>query len=502
MGVMEGLTELRSYGGTVRTIGLSDEQLRGFVDDPQLLRAVEEAVARHATLRGDATMAELLAGDEAPLIERVQADYCNFYDAASVNPYIALAARGPWLVTTHGAVLHDSGGYGMLGMGHAPQPVLDTMHTPWVMANVMTPSFSHLRFAEALKREVGHARADGCPFHRFLAMNSGSEAVTVATRISDVLAKEKAKGRTVKFLSQRGAFHGRTGRPAQASDSSLPRYRQHLHSFAERDNLITVPPNDVAALERAFAEAEADGVFIEMMLIEPVMGEGNPGMAMTRAFYDAARRLTVEHGSLLLVDSIQAGLRATGSLSVVDYPGFEDAEAPDMETYSKALNAGQYPMSILALNERAAGWFRRGIYGNTMTTNPRALEVATTVLESITPALRANVRERGIEFVAKLEALKREFPHLITQVQGTGLLVSCELVPEIEVVGFGGIEEHCRVHGMGVIHGGKNALRFTPHFAITSKELDLVCDILRNALQAFDVALNTQAVREQTPTLA
>ena len=35
-------------------------------------------------------------------------------------------------------------------------------------------------------------------------------------------------------------------------------------------------------------------------------------------------------------------------------PGFEGFEAPDMETYSKALNAGQYPLSVLAVNARAA----------------------------------------------------------------------------------------------------------------------------------------------------
>lgn len=494
MGVIEGLNELRSYGGTVRTVGLTDEQLAPFHEDARLVQAVDEALERHRLLRQDPVAAELLAGDEAVAIERVQRDYCNFYDDPSVNPYVALAARGPWLVTAHVAVLHDSGGYGMLGMGHGPEAVIDTMAQPWVMANVMTPSFAHLRLAEALKSEVGHSRGS-CPFHRFLAMNSGSEAVTVACRVSDVLAKEQANGREVKFLALKGAFHGRTGRPAQASDSSLPRYREHLQTFATRDNLITVPPNDVAALEAAFAKAERDGVYIEMMLIEPVMGEGNPGMAMSRAFYDAARRLTREHGCLLLVDSIQAGLRATGSLSVVDYPGFQDAEAPDLETYSKALNAGQYPLSILAMNERATASFRRGIYGNTMTANPRALEVATTVLNQVTPALRANIRERGLELVEKLKGLQAEFPHLITKVQGTGLLVSCELVPAITVVGYGGIEEHCRRHGMGVIHGGKNALRFTPHFAITSRELELVCDVLRRALEAFQVDAGTSRVQ-------
>jgi 4-aminobutyrate aminotransferase-like enzyme len=39
-----------------------------------------------------------------------------------------------------------------------------------------------------------------------------------------------------------------------------------------------------------------------------------------------------------------------------------------------------------------------------------------------------------------------------------------------------------RLNGIGVIHGGKNALRFTPHFAITSDEVDLVVDGVRKSL--------------------
>ena len=84
------------------------------------------------------------------------------------------------------------------------------------------------------------------------------------------------------------------------------------------------------------------------------MGEGDPGRAVPPDFYAVARELTKAHGTFLLIDSIQAGLRAHGVLSIVDYPGFENLEAPDMETYSKALNGGQYPLSVLAVNERAA----------------------------------------------------------------------------------------------------------------------------------------------------
>src|SRR3546814_9495923 len=79
-----------------------------------------------------------------------------------------------------------------------------------------------------------------------------------------------------------------------------------------------------------------------------------------------------------------------------------------METYSKALNAGQYPLSVLAVNERAAGLYRKGVYDNTMTTNPRAMDVAVAVLDGITPELRTNIRERGAEFVNKLNTLRSE----------------------------------------------------------------------------------------------
>jgi acetylornithine/succinyldiaminopimelate/putrescine aminotransferase len=212
------------------------------------------------------------------------------------------------------------------------------------------------------------------------------------------------------------------------------------------------------------------------------MGEGDPGRAVPPEFYAVARELTKAHGTFLLIDSIQAGLRAHGVLSIVDYPGFENLEAPDMETYSKALNGGQYPLSVLAVNERAAKVYAKGTYGNTMTTNPRAMDIATTVLNSLTPEIRANIRGKGQEALDKLNALKAELGGLITKVQGTGLLFSCELDPSFKCYGANSTEEYMRERGIGVIHGGTNSLRFTPHFGITSPEMDLMISHIRLAL--------------------
>lgn len=484
--VLEQLNAIRSAAGERHTVGLDDNTVCQFVSkDETLVEAVNLATKEFKSL--NAEFPELMKLGELEQIAEIEGHLVNFYADDTVNPYVSMAAYGPWIVTTKGAVLHDNGGYGMLGFGHVPEPIIAAMTKPQVMANVMTPSIAQLRLAEALDREIGQTRSDGCPFTHYLAMNSGSESVSVATRISDVNAKLMTDeggphaGKPVKKMSLAGGFHGRTGRPAQFSDSCHGSYSKYLATFRDVE-LIKVAPNDIDQLRAAFAHADANGYFIEAFFMEPVMGEGNPGVAITPEFYAVARELTKEHGTVLLVDSIQAGLRTTGYLSVIDSPGFQDLEAPDMETYSKALNAGQYPLSILALTEKATGLYRKGIYGNTMTANPRAMDIGSAVLEMVTPEIRRNIVERGEEFVTKLKALGEELDGAITKVEGTGLLFSCELDPRYKAYGSGSAEEFMRMQGIGVIHGGENSLRFTPHFSVTSAEVDLIVDHVRNAV--------------------
>jgi len=484
------LLDIRENSGEPDTTGILDSEITNFLSlDKKLSIAIDEAHSYHLKLRKE--MGTILLKNEKKLVEELQSGYINFYAPATVNPYVAIAGKGPWIITAYGSVLHDNGGYGMLGAGHGPEKVIDTMSGNWVMANVMTPSFSQRRLVERLRKELGHTRGD-CPFSHFICMNSGSESVTVSLRIADANSNtltspgSRHEGKEIKLLAIEQGFHGRTDRPAQLSHSCKDSYDKNLASFRDRDNLYLVPPNDVDALRRAFTEADKNNDFIELMAIEPVQGEGNPGQCITREFYDEARKLTKEHGSLLLVDSIQAGIRGQGCLSIIDYEGFQDCEVPDLETWSKAMNAGQYPLSVLGMNKRASEIYVTGIYGNTMTTNPRALETAITVLDNINPQLRQNIKDRGIEFVEKLNILFEEFPEYITKVQGTGLLCSIELRPDVlPVIGFEAVEPWCRRRGLGVIHGGKNALRFTPHFEITSEEIDLIIKIVREAIITF-----------------
>ena len=488
------LHSIRNRTGRSSTSGLPDDVILSFIDaDPSLKIAIDEADLSFDSLCMESGI-DMEAIDEDSLIHTLQSDFVNFYSAATVNPYVAISARGPWIITSHGAVIHDNGGYGMLGMGHGPDDVISSMQKNWVMANVMTASFSQKRLADRLKKEIGHTR-EKCPFDRFICMNSGSESMTVGMRISDVNALKmtgpggRHEGKPSRMIAIERAFHGRTDRPAQISHSCKDGYDRNLNTFQNRDNLSLIPANDIQALREVFEQAERDDVFIELLAIEPVQGEGAPGLCIDRDFYDEARRLTREHGSMLIIDSVQAGIRGQGCLSIVDYEGFQDSEAPDMEAWSKAINAGQFPLSVVGMTAEVAELYVTGIYGNTMTTNPRALETAIAVLDRITPDLRQNIRQRGKEFVEGLEVIMDEFPEAILSVQGTGLLVCAELDPNFfPVVGHDKVEMWCRKNGLGVIHGGLNALRFTPHFAITTEEIDMILKIVRNAIINFSTA--------------
>ena len=490
-GASEAFKELcwiRSQHKFTATASLADKAILEFLSfDKNLREAVFLAAKRFPQIQAqDSSLTGLSEGE---LVTKLQEGILNFYSTDSVSPYVPLAAKGPWIVTFHGGVIFDSGGYGMLGFGYNPDFLQAAISTDLTMANVMTASFSQKKMLNALRKNIGINRE--CPYARFIFMNSGSESNCVAARISDAHTKAitaagaRHSGKKVKFLGLQGGFHGRTYRAAQLSNSSYPNYSKYLASFAENELLITVEPNNPEALKAAFAEAEKNNTYFEAMFIEPVMGEGRAGFAVSPEFYHLARKLCSENETLLIVDSIQAGLRTNGVLSIVDYPGFEKLEAPDMETFSKAINAGQFPLSVLALSAKAAEMYKPGLYGNTMTGNPRGLEIGSAILNHMSSDITGNIRSVGAYFLEKVQDLKKANPDIIKEVMGQGLLVSVQLAESHPIEGIGGVENKLRLKGINVIHASGNRLRFTPWFNLSRTECDLIIQKLSEVIADF-----------------
>ena len=215
------LQEMRDFGGAAQSPGLRDEVIQSFLSEREDLGlAIERGYARFLELQE--SRPDYVALDEQEQVRQAHAGLTNFYAEDAVNPYVAVGGAGPWIVTLKGAVIYDCGGYGMLGLGHAPPAVLEAMNQPHVMANIMTASPNKLDFVEHLRAEIGHTRPDGFPYKSFLCLNSGSEAMSVAARITDINTKNltdpgcRHEGRKVHGLTLTGSFHGRTDRPARS----------------------------------------------------------------------------------------------------------------------------------------------------------------------------------------------------------------------------------------------------------------------------------------------
>ena len=462
--------------------GLSRHLLDSFQHDTHL---------RIATRRAQRILKD--RAKEPVSLYSIQGNVLQFYNKDACLPFEPIAAKGPWMVTSEGLTVYDVGGYGMLGFGHNPSWALEVLKKPHVMANVMTPSHHQLNFTRMLTNTIGHTRdiesdnAEVCPYSKFAFLNSGSEAMELALRIADIRHGNETFNDTTSttgmptYVVLQNAFHGRTTQAARISHSSRKTYLQNLRSVAHpsQTRLYTVPVNNVQALHQTFNDMERRGHQVDAMIIEPVMGEGNPGVAVECKFYRAARQRTRAMGVPLIVDSVQAGLRTTGHLSCVDYPELRSELAPDMEVFSKAIGVGQFPLSVLACSHDIAKNIPVGIYGNTMTGNPKAMELGYETLRRIDNTLIGHVQKAGELFKHTLEEIGKERQDVVEDVTGTGLLLALHLRSSTNVLD---VEHRCRLNGLNVIHGGQNALRFTPWLNIDAKEIHLVSEVVKEAL--------------------
>ena len=394
--------------------------------------------------------------------DKLQEGYSNFYHKDTIQPWAAVYAKGPWITTNSNKVVYDTGGYGMLGLGHNPDSILSALSKEQVMANIMTPNKVHETFWHGIKGELKS-------YEKIVCLNSGSEVNSYAMRIANIHDHPNPVR-----ISMKGSFHGRTDKPAQVSNSSLSKYQKYLSDYSKPMNNYTIEVNNCTHAKEIFETIKQRGEFPEITLIEPVQGEGNPGVQLSPEFYSTLRQLTKDAGGLLLADSVQSGWRCTGQLSITNYPHFSNLDPPDMETFSKAIHAGQFPLSVLAINKTLADNFAFGLYGNTMTANPRALEVGAAVQGEMNEYIRDNIRSQGMYFLKELGVLANKYDCL-THATGKGLLLALHLEKNCPVLL---VERELRKRGLNVIHGGENALRFTPWFYISKEEIDFIMEML------------------------
>lgn len=234
--------------------------------------------------------------------------------------------------------LHLNGGTYNLGHRH-PEVLAELLRLLETLdvGNHHFPSPARADLAEAL------ARLTPGDLHDSVFVPSGSEANDLAIRIA-----RHATGRR-KVVALAAAYHGRTGLSAAAGQDDTARY----FGSAYPDEFVTVPFDDLDAMERALAGRDVAAVLMETIPATygfPVPSDGYlPGVA----------RLCRDTGTLYVADEVQTGLGRTGHLWGIEAWGVE----PDMLVTGKGLSGGLYPVSAVVMTRAVGAWLAEQGWG-------------------------------------------------------------------------------------------------------------------------------------------
>jgi len=213
------------------------------------------------------------------------------------EPLFIERGEGAWLVDADGKRYVDYvGSWGPMILGHAH---------PAVLAAVKAAVDKGLGFGAptAIETTMADRICDLVPSIEMVRMvNSGTEATMSAIRLARAYT-----GRD-KILKFEGCYHGH-------SDSLLVKAGSGALTLgvptspgvpvALAEHTMTVPYNDLASVEEAFAHV---GHQIACIIVEPVAGNMNC-IPPAPGFLDGLRRLCDDHGALLIFDEVMTGFR-------------------------------------------------------------------------------------------------------------------------------------------------------------------------------------------------
>ncbi len=382
--------------------------------------------------------------------------------------FIPVRGEGSRVWDQQGRMYIDfASGVAVTALGHCHPAIVRALEEQarrlWHVSNWFTNEPA-LRLAQRL---VDATFAD-----RVFFCNSGAEANEAALKLARRYAHDRHGPQKMRVVSTLNAFHGRTlftvtaGGQAKYSSGFGPNPAGFTH----------VPYNDVAALEAEFAKHGAE---ICAVILEPMQGEGGmtPG---TPAFLGAARRLTKEHGALLILDEIQSGMGRTGAL----FSYLQKGVIPDILTSAKGLGGG-FPIGALLTTAEVASAFSVGVHGTTYGGNPLACAVAGAVFDVInTTEVLDGVKARHALFMEGLKAINAR-RRVFADLRGEGVWLGCELDARwrgraMDVLKAAGDA------GLLVLVAGPDVVRLAPSLVIS---LDEILEGLSRLETALDRAL-------------
>ena len=356
-------------------------------------------------------------------------------------------------------------GYSALNQGHCHPALVKAM-----VEQAQKLTLTSRAFHSDLLGEFEEYITQFFGYDKVLAMNSGVEAVETALKLARRWAYD-VKGivpNEAKIITVEENFHGRTINVI--SFSTDPTSQAGFGPFVP--GYVTIPYNDLAALEVALKDSN-----VAAFLVEPIQGEAGvfvPDEGYLRGAYELCNAANV----LFMADEIQTGLARTGKMLACDHENVR----PDILILGKALSGGMMPVSAVLADDEIMLTIKPGEHGSTYGGNPLACKVAMAALKVLKDEnLAENAEKQGDYFRRQIEDLNSPFIKLI---RGKGLLNAIVIDHPMPDAAWNLCLE-LKENGLLAkpTHGDK--IRFAPPLLITKEQIDECVEIIRKSLHVL-----------------
>ena len=390
------------------------------------------------------------------------------YGAHNYHPLPVVLDRGegPFVWDVEGKRYYDFlSAYSAVNQGHCHPKIIGALTEQAAKLTLTSRAFFNSvlgEYEEYVTKYFG--------YDKVLPMNTGAEGDETALKLCRKWAYlvKGIKENQAKIIVCEGNFHGRT--ITIVSMSTDPDARKDYGPFTP--GFITIPYNDLPALEKALADPDVAG-----FLVEPIQGEAGvfvPDEGFIKKAYDLCKK----HNVLFIADEVQTGIARTGKLLACDHEGVR----PDILILGKALSGGVLPVSAVLADDEIMLTIKPGEHGSTFGGNPLACKVGIAALVVVKEVKLADKAEKlGKIFRDEMRAVKSD---MIELVRGKGLLNAIVIRPKN---GKEAWDVCVAMKELGVLakptHG--HIIRFAPPLVITEEQLRDAISLIKKAILQF-----------------
>ena len=382
----------------------------------------------------------------------------NTYNRKKVS---FIKGKGSYLYTAKGTKYLDFvQGIAVNCLGHANNNLIKAIirqsKKVWHVSNVFTiPEQEKLA-----KRLTQNTFADYVAFQ-----NSGAEATEAAIKFARRYFYSKGQSKKNRILCINNSFHGRTLATVFASNN-----KKSMEGFYPKvDGFDHFNFGDHKGLEKAISKKTA------AIMVETIMGEG--GIKIIPDYcLRGLRKICDKKKILLILDEVQCGIGRTGKFLAFEYAKIK----PDIVPIAKGIGGG-FPVGACLVNKKVASGMGPGTHGSTFGGNPLAMSVGNAVLDTILKkGFLKNVQKISYYFHFKLNALKQEYPSIIKEIRGVGLLVGIQLFKNNSKF----INELLN-EKLLTVRAAENVVRLLPPLNVKKNEIDNALEILRKVCKNY-----------------